>query len=32
MGICLVSTNQGILSSREAKKAGVGGEVLCTVY
>lgn len=32
LGVCLVSTNKGILSSREAKKAGVGGEVLCTVY
>jgi small subunit ribosomal protein S8 len=32
LGICLVSTNKGILSSREAKKQGVGGEVLCTVY
>ncbi|MDZ4685195.1 MAG: 30S ribosomal protein S8 [Planctomycetaceae bacterium] len=32
LGICLVSTNKGILSSREARKQGVGGEVLCTVY
>jgi small subunit ribosomal protein S8 len=32
LGICIVSTNKGILSSREAKKHGVGGEVLCTVY
>lgn len=32
LGVCLVSTNQGILSSREAKKKGVGGEVLCTVW
>lgn len=32
LGVCLVSTNKGILSSREAKKQGVGGEVLCTVW
>lgn len=32
MGICVLSTNKGVLSNREAKKEGVGGEVLCTVY
>jgi small subunit ribosomal protein S8 len=32
MGISVVSTSQGILSNREAKTKGVGGEVLCTVY
>ncbi len=32
LGICIVSTNQGVLSSREAKKQGVGGEVLCTIW
>ncbi len=32
LGVCLVSTNRGVLSSREAKKNGVGGEVLCTVW
>ncbi len=32
LGVCLVSTNKGVLSSREAKKQGVGGEVLCTVW
>jgi small subunit ribosomal protein S8 len=32
LGVCIISTNKGILSSREAKKQGVGGEVLCTVY
>jgi small subunit ribosomal protein S8 len=32
MGICLVSTNKGILSSREAKQQNVGGEVLCKVW
>ena len=32
MGISVVSTSQGILSNREAKSKGVGGEVLCTIW
>ena len=32
MGISVVSTSQGILSNREAKAKGVGGEVLCSIY
>jgi small subunit ribosomal protein S8 len=32
MGISVVSTSQGILSNREAKVKGVGGEVLCSIY
>ena len=32
MGICVVSTSQGILSNREAQTKGVGGEVLCTIW
>ncbi len=32
MGICVMSTNQGVLSNREAKKNHVGGEVLCEVW
>jgi len=32
LGVCLISTNKGILSSREAKQQGVGGEVLCTIW
>lgn len=31
-GICIVSTNKGLLTDREARRHGVGGEVLCTVY
>lgn len=31
LGISVLSTSQGILSNREAKSKGVGGEVLCTV-
>lgn len=32
MGISVVSTSQGILSNREARTKGVGGEVLCTIW
>lgn len=32
LGICVVSTNQGLLSNREARTKGVGGEILCTVW
>lgn len=31
MGIAIVSTSQGIMTDRAARKAGVGGEVLCYV-
>jgi small subunit ribosomal protein S8 len=31
LGICVVSTNQGVLSDRECREKKVGGEVLCTV-
>lgn len=32
LGISVVSTSQGVISSREAKKRKVGGEVLCNVW
>lgn len=32
MGISIVSTSHGILSNREAKAKGVGGEVLCSIW
>ena len=32
LGICVLSTNLGILSGREAKSKKVGGEILFTVY
>jgi small subunit ribosomal protein S8 len=31
LGISILSTSQGILSNREAKEKGIGGEVLCSV-
>lgn len=32
MGISVLSTNQGLLTDREARKRRVGGEVLCQVW
>ena len=32
LGIAIVSTSRGIMSNREAKKVGVGGEILCEVW
>ncbi len=31
-GIAVISTSKGIMSNKEAGKAGVGGEILCKVY
>jgi len=31
LGIAIVSTNKGIMTDREARSAGIGGEVLCSV-
>ncbi|MFK7778628.1 MAG: 30S ribosomal protein S8 [Gimesia sp.] len=32
LGISILSTSKGVLSNREAKKEGVGGELLCTIW
>jgi small subunit ribosomal protein S8 len=32
LGIAILSTSKGVMSDREAKKAKVGGEILCTVW
>lgn len=32
MGIAILSTNQGLLTDREARARNVGGEVLCTIW
>jgi len=32
LGISILSTNKGLLSNREAKAQGVGGEVLCKLW
>jgi small subunit ribosomal protein S8 len=32
LGIAIISTSSGIISDREARKLGVGGEVICYVW
>lgn len=32
LGIAIISTSKGILSDSEARKTGVGGEVLCYIW
>lgn len=32
LGVAIVSTSQGVMTDRAARTAGVGGEVLCTVF
>ena len=32
LGITILSTNQGLVASTEAKKLNVGGEIICTVW
>ena len=31
-GVSIVSTNKGVMTDREARAQGIGGEVLCTVF
>jgi len=31
MGICILSTSQGLLTGKQAQEKGLGGEVLCTI-
>ena len=31
MGICILSTSQGIFTGKQAQEKGLGGEVLCTI-
>lgn len=32
LGVAIVSTSKGVMTDRAARSAGVGGEVLCTVF
>lgn len=32
LGVAIVSTSKGVMTDRAAREAGVGGEVLCTVF
>lgn len=31
LGICILSTSQGVFTGKQAKEKGLGGEILCTV-
>lgn len=31
-GLAIISTSKGIMNSKEAKKAGLGGEIICEVW
>ena len=32
LGVAIVSTSQGLLTGNDAKKRGLGGEIVCTVW
>jgi len=32
LGIAIISTPQGLMTNKEARKRGVGGEVICEIY
>ena len=32
LGVAIISTNNGVITDKEARKLGVGGEVLCCVW
>ncbi|WP_163577738.1 30S ribosomal protein S8 [Halomonas faecis] len=32
LGVSIVTTSQGVMTDRAARQAGVGGEVICTVF
>lgn len=32
LGVAIISTNKGVMSDKQARAAGIGGEVLCTVF
>lgn len=32
LGVAIVTTNQGLMTEKQAKAMGIGGEILCTVF
>ena len=32
LGVAIVSTNKGLMTDKQARAAGIGGEILCTVF
>lgn len=32
LGVAILTTSRGVMTDREARKTGVGGEIICTVF
>jgi small subunit ribosomal protein S8 len=32
LGIAIISTSRGLMTNKEAKKKGIGGEIICEIY
>ena len=32
LGIAVISTNKGLMTDQEAKEAGLGGEIICSIF
>jgi len=32
LGLAIISTSRGLLTNKEAAKAGIGGEIICEIY
>jgi len=32
LGVAIISTSSGVITDKQARKAGIGGEVLCYVW
>ena len=32
LGVAIVSTSKGVMTDRDARRAGIGGEILCSVW
>jgi small subunit ribosomal protein S8 len=32
LGFAIVTTSKGIMTNREARQAGIGGEIICEIY
>ena len=32
LGVAVISTSKGLMTDKEAKKAGMGGEIICSIF
>jgi small subunit ribosomal protein S8 len=32
LGVVMISTSKGIMSDRQARRQGIGGEVICSIF